>query len=270
MNNSPGCVWVFDYDCTLTQPDDLSCRFLRGYLRELAELTGQPMEEIRCVANDVERLMRMHPEGYDWSFNGSIVSSTVGDPSLRFIGIVEEILRRYPPKQKILNLDDFKHQLFWRHYPHGTRLRAGAAQALTMHPQTFIVTNSPAARIERKVGRYGVRIVPEVGKQHIDFTFEEVPATLELSGLNRPVLLRRRRYHKVLTDILVFTGKDWSQMVVVGDNFELDLALPMAMGATGILVASRFTPPWEICYCRSHPQGAVVTSLRALRSQAVP
>jgi FMN phosphatase YigB (HAD superfamily) len=264
MKIPSGCTVVFDYDCTLTSPEDLSRKFKRGYLAEISERFGQPIRLIEQISTEVESKMKKHPERYDWVFGGRAVSSMVGDPSLRFIGIVEEILRRYP--NNVEDVDQLQHKLFWRHYPDNVRLRPGTQKILSTGLPPIIITNSPSGRVCDKLQKnlpntvfQQLRIFGEAGKQFIDEGWEAVEPELSLRGLHRPVLLRRRQYFEVLTQILGETP--WSDLVVVGDNFELDLALPMALGSYGILMTSDFTPRWETEFVSSHPRGRVVKSL---------
>ena len=50
------------------------------------------------------------------------------------------------------------------------------------------------------------------------------------AGLPRPVLLRRAKYHALLEQLLAENDASWSDLVVVGDIFELDLALYVLTG----------------------------------------
>jgi hypothetical protein len=49
--------------------------------------------------------------------------------------------------------------------------------------------------------------------------------------------------------------------VVVGDIFELDLAMPLAMGARIGLVTGPRTPPYEVDYVTAHPRGRVLATI---------
>jgi hypothetical protein len=57
-------------------------------------------------------------------------------------------------------------------------------------------------------------------------------------------------------------------MVVVGDIFELDLALPLALGARVGLATGARTPPYEVAFVENHPRGRVLTSLHEIRDFA--
>ena len=84
---------------------------------------------------------------------------------------------------------------------------------------------------------------------------------MPLPGLRRPVLLRRRLYFDALERLRGGADVGWEDVVVVGDIFELDLCLPLAMGARVGLFANEFTPQYEVDYLRAHPRGRVITAL---------
>lgn len=49
--------------------------------------------------------------------------------------------------------------------------------------------------------------------------------------------------------------------LVIGDIYEMDLALPEALGIPTILIATQETPSWEIDYYKSNPTGVAVSDL---------
>ena len=51
---------------------------------------------------------------------------------------------------------------------------------------------------------------------------------------------------------------------MVGDIFELDLSLPLAMGARVALLANPFSPAYEIEFLKGHPRGAVLHSVEEI------
>jgi hypothetical protein len=84
---------------------------------------------------------------------------------------------------------------------------------------------------------------------------------MTLPNLSRPVLLRRRLYFESLDRLRVDAGLGWEDVVVVGDIFELDLCLPLALGGRVGLFANEFTPSYEVDYLRDHPRGTIITSM---------
>jgi hypothetical protein len=140
----------------------------------------------------------------------------------------------------------------------------------------WVVTNSYTEHVRKKIevidgGRGDLAwLVPRVrgnaSKFEVDDAWLGAPPTLALPGLRRPVLLRRRRYHEALVELL--DGRDFSQLTVVGDIFELDLAMPLALGARAGLLAGPHTPAHERAYVAGHPRGAILEGLDAVRDFA--
>jgi hypothetical protein len=139
---------------------------------------------------------------------------------------------------------------------------------------SYVVTNSHTVPVQDKIRALGddgaggctlgwlvERVHGRARKYHVDPDFDAVPESIDLPGLSRPVLLRRRLYHEALSALLEREGLGWEALVVVGDIFELDLCLPLAMGARVVLMAGPFTPPYERAYLDAHPRGAVGESL---------
>ncbi len=80
--------------------------------------------------------------------------------------------------------------------------------------------------------------------------------------LARPVLLRRRAYYDILRSVLDEAGATFAELTVVGDIFELDLAMPLALGARVGLVASPRTPPYERAFVDAHPRAQMIEESR--------
>ncbi len=264
-----------DFDGTLTDSAALSRDFKRGYLGELATLTSRTIKELDSIARLVEREMRQRPAAFDWTHQGNIVSSAVSDPSLRFIGITERILDESDRCPQGEERNRLLHELFIRHYPETSSFRAHAARLLgARSPVCYIVSNSSTARVQHNIealrsrSRHNIpqcmhdRVRGNARKQFIDNAWTDVPVSMTIDGLERPVLLRRKFYYDAIDGLLTELGLDWHDVTFMGDNFELDLMLPMHLGASGILMANKFTPWWEKNFMFAHPRGHVVTTLR--------
>ena len=139
---------------------------------------------------------------------------------------------------------------------------------------TYVVTNSHTDPVRNKLRSLGEtpegtctldwlveRVHGSAKKYVLDDAFDAVPEAMTLPGLPRPVLLRREKYHSVLAELLRNHDLDWSDLVVVGDIFELDLSLPLAMGAKVGLLKNDFTPDYEQRFLESHPRGGVLTAV---------
>jgi len=113
-----------------------------------------------------------------------------------------------------------------------------------------IVTNSKTDSVEKKLktlADYSIPIIGNAKKYVIDQTMDNVPESVNLEGFPRPVLLRRRNYKEILDKF------DPEKTVVVGDIYELDLALPEFLGFKVIQMATDNTPEYEIEYHKTKP-----------------
>ena len=151
--------------------------------------------------------------------------------------------------------------------------RAGAGEVLRALSgmEAWIVTNSDTHAVAGKVAALdrdtpGVawltsRVRGHARKFDVDDTWTGVDAELPLPGLDRPVLLRRRAYHDILRTVLEASGATFEDLVVVGDIFELDLAMPLSLGARVGLVGSARTPGYERAFVDAHPRARMIEDL---------
>jgi hypothetical protein len=107
-------------------------------------------------------------------------------------------------------------------------------------------------------------------KFDVDDSWTVAPAEMTIPGLDRPVLLRRREYHDILRAVLDDANATFADLVVVGDIFELDLAMPLALGARVGLVTSARTPAYERAFVEAHPRATLLEDLTAIPSLTVP
>ena len=271
---------VLDFDGTLTDAELEGKPFRDGYLDDLTALTGRPRDEIAAMADEFEQTILAAGGEYGWMFGGRIVAPASVDPYLRIMPVARMVFDRCG----VFGNDDDRSRLldgilYKYNYPKsGIDFRPGAYELLASLEGTpsWIVTNSATKPVQHKVrtlaeqaGRPGsldwlVERVHGFGKKYvIDEAWTDVPEAMSLPGLDRPVLLRRRKYHAVLDELRAEAGADWSDVTVVGDIFELDLALPLHLGARVGLVTSRFTPPWEQSYLAGHPRGGLLSDRAA-------
>jgi hypothetical protein len=135
----------------------------------------------------------------------------------------------------------------------------------------WIVTNSDTAAVAGKVAALdrevsGVawltsRVRGHARKFDVDDGWTGVDGEMTIPDLDRPVLLRRRQYHAILRAILDDADTGFPNLVVIGDIFELDLAMPLALGARVGLVISPHTPAYERAFVESHPRGKIIEDL---------
>jgi phosphoglycolate phosphatase-like HAD superfamily hydrolase len=269
---------VLDFDGTMTDAEAEGRPYREGYLDDLALLAGAPQDEVRAVAARFEAEIARAPHRFGWEFEGRIVAPASVDPYLRVMPVARKVLDHYGvflvAAERTRLLDSILYK-----YNYGktvTAFRPGASEALHSLAglATAVVTNSHRDAVQKKIRSLGAqadgpstlewlaeRVYGEARKYVLDDTFTAVPAEMALPGLDRPVLLRRRKYFEVLETLRKEAGAEWADVTVVGDIFELDLSLPLALGASVGLVVNDFTPPWERAFVEQHPRGTLVLSL---------
>jgi len=266
---------VLDFDGTMTDAEREGAPFRNEYLADLAVLTGRSDDEIQGMASRFEAEVGAKQQEFGWVFEGHIVAPATVDPYLRVMPVARMILDACEAftneGERTRLLDGI---LYKYNYPKtDIAFREGALAALQrlQGSETYIVTNSHIDPVQPKLRVLGgeggeldwlvKRVHGSAKKYHVDDSFERVDAHLAIPGLSRPVLLRRRLYFEILEQLRIDAGVEWTDLMVVGDIFELDLALPLALGAQVGLVVNEFTPDYEQAFLQSHPAGRLVSSL---------
>ncbi|MGE5186686.1 MAG: HAD family hydrolase [Acidobacteriota bacterium] len=272
-------VLVLDFDGTMTDAEAEGRPFTEGYLEDLCVLVGRTPgdTEILAVAAEVEGELARAPAAHPFVWMGRAVAPATVDPYLRIVPIAHRILDRYGALPGALDRNRLLAGVLFK-YNYSKTLgrpvfRSGAGKILRElgGSPTWIVTNSDTHAVAGKIAALdreapGVawltsRVRGYARKFEVDDSWTAAPDELAVPGLDRPVLLRRRAYHDNLATVLAEAGQTFADLVVVGDIFELDLALPLALGARIGLVASSRTPAYEREFVASHPRGAIIEDL---------
>lgn len=259
---------VLDFDGTMTDAEAEGAPYRQGYLEDIAAMCGLDHDEVHALAARFEAQIAAAPEAHGWIFDGAIVAPATVDPYLRVMPVARRILDHagvlLDERDRARLLDGILYKYNYqktRDVPWPDT--GGVLRALAGRP-VYVVTNSHTEAVQKKVRALGGldwlvdRVHGRARKYAIDNDFSAVPLSMSLPGLGRPVLLRRRLYCEVIEALRAEVGADWSDVAVVGDIFELDLALPLAMGARVGLMVNRFTPPWEKAFIDAHPRGVLL------------
>lgn len=253
------CV-VLDFDGTFTDVEEEGRPFVEVYQKDLEDLVGRPIAEAWARH---ERELASAPGRYGWEHEGRIVAPGNADPYIRSGAIAQMIFS----EAGILRDPSLRHALSQLLYQRGYLYTKAAFKpeakavldAITERGlPTFVVTNSRTDVVAEKIDALGVTrrdriVVFGDAKKYVisepdapDPRFSAVPESRRLPGLaERPIYLRRGKYFSVLAKICAQLGIQPAELLVVGDIFELDLALPAELGASIQLVTRPDTAAYE-------------------------
>ncbi|MBI2552135.1 hypothetical protein HYW17_02445 [Candidatus Uhrbacteria bacterium] len=284
MDSQRDRVVVCDWDGFFSDAEQEGGPFVAAYLADLAKLTGFDEQEVARLAVEFEARIAAEPDKHGWLSHRVIVAPARVDPYMRMMAVArlmfDRVGRFMDPQDRevVLNF------LYESHYKK-TKIvfRPGAREAFLAlwaygRDTLYVVTNSAADAVCDKicalvgplegleewlsahvVGGAKKYDPDEVAGQEVSWS---VPAVLELPGLNRPVQLHRPRYFRTLDAIRQRHSARFEDLVVGGDIFEMDLALPLTLGARVALLASERTPAYELPFLAQHPRGRVLTYIR--------
>ncbi len=277
-------MFCLDFDGTMTDAEAEGAPFVTGYLEDLEALVGADTPALKAkvaaIVDEVRAELATAPERHPFRWKGKAVAPASVDPYLRMVPIADRLFDRFDAFANHVDRGRLTGGVLYKHNYARTKgrpvFRAGAAEVIAglAGTDTYVVTNSHTQSVAEKIHtldeRHGggcawlaARVRGDAQKFEIDEAWEDVPAELVVPGLaSRNVLLRRRRYHDRLKAVLDEVGATWEDLVVVGDIFELDLALPLALGARVVLVQSPHTPPYEAAFVSGHARGIVTSDLR--------
>ena len=272
-------VLCLDFDGTMTDAEAEGRPFRDGYLEDLCLLVGRKPNdpEVLAIAETTEAEIAAAPHQHPFLWMGRPVAPATVDPYLRMVPIAHRILDRFGAipdandRGRLLGSVLYKYN-YAKTLGHPV-FRTGAGEVLRAlgGSPTWIVTNSDTHAVAGKIAALD-RDTPGVAwltsrvrgfarKFDVDDAWTAAPSELALPGLARAVLLRRRNYFDILSTVLEEAGKTFEDLVVVGDIFELDLAMPLALGARVGLVTGPRTPDYERAFVTAHPRAALIENL---------
>ena len=270
------CI-VLDFDGTFTLVDREAVPFVEGFVDGLREIVGS---ELAARWDETRERVKADPDRYGWEHGGTIVAPSHADPYILATTVGQILLTEAGIDSRATRTEHLQ-ALYQQNYPRAlTVFRPDAKSVIETLVRAsiplFVVTNSRtdhvAAKLEalapkglsqitvRGDARKFVLKEPDV----VDDAWRRVPEHRELPGLSRPIHLRRGAYYEQLRRIWDETGTDAAGTLVCGDIFELDLALPSALGTRVHLVARPDTPEYERRAARSRVGGSVSQELSGL------
>src|SRR5258706_2093113 len=209
---------VLDFDGTMTDAEAEGRPFREGYLEDLALLTGADLAAVTAIADEVEDELAHAPASHPFLWMGRAVAPATVDPYLRMVPVAHRILDRYhsvpshEDRGRLLGSILYKYN-YAKTLGHPV-FRAGAGEMLAKlgGTPTWIVTNSDTHAVAAKIAALdreapGVawltsRVRGYARKFDVDPAWTGAPDELAVPGLDRSVLLRRRPYHAILSEVL--------------------------------------------------------------------
>lgn len=270
---------VLDFDGTMTDAEIEGRPFREGYLEDLALLVGLAPDDpiVRVMADEVEAELLAAPASHPFVWMGRPVAPATVDPYLRMVPIAHRILDTFGAMPSAVDRGRLLGSVLYKYNYAKTlghpvfRPGAGAMLKSLTGTRTWIVTNSDTHAVAGKVAALD-REAPGVAwltsrvrgfarKFEVDDGWTGAPGEMILPGLDRTVLLRRRSYFELLQQVVEEAESSFDELVVVGDIFELDLAMPLALGARVGLVTSERTPEYERAFVTAHPRAKLIEDL---------
>lgn len=264
---------VIDFDGTLTDLDRETENYFVPFYRGIADLTGTTVSKVEQLFHKAYAEIDNNPGLYGWEINGIFVAP-IADPYLRNNAATTLVLGWLGKQIAFSDLVKL-HQACQVDLP--TLFKPGAREFVeTLQNETnlSVVTNSQPDLVVQKLSMllegHSIRVIGNAKKYNLDQTWSAVAPTVQPAGFPRPVYLRRKAFGDVLNSIV--ESKDGQNKIqcVVGDIYELDLALPEFYGMYTVLVTTpNWTPRWEVEHYRNHPNGMSSDSLYTIAHHVI-
>jgi phosphoglycolate phosphatase-like HAD superfamily hydrolase len=272
---------VLDFDSTLTDADAHAPAFHAASARELARRLDWDDTTARREWLRAHEAVVQLPVHAAWFADGHGVCPATCDPYVIANGVVQRLLCEHAPALGSAGIATTVLDVHRAAYasvdpPFRPEARAVLERLGARHGMLAVVTNSSTDAVTRLLdglgfrGRERVRVRGGAGKFVVgasdpaDPRFEALPHTLEWPELARPLLVRRGRYFDVLRALWDESSTAPAETLVAGDVFELDLALPAALGAHVHLVTRVSTMPHEVRLAEALARGAAGRRLETI------
>ena len=277
-------IIILDFDGTITDAEVEGKPYKEGYIEDLALIIDKDLSDIQNQVQEIEEEIHQNAQNFGWIYNDKIVAPATVDPYLRVMPIARILLERNQ-----INLDPYLRDrildriLYKYNYPKTTLAFKDGAQDFFRflsnqnHIETYVITNSHTLPVQEKIRVLGEkgefdwlvqRVFGSAKKYVVDsnwnasFQAIPLPSEMQIPSLQRPVYLQRKHYFEAITKICATHNvQTMENLLVIGDIFELDLALPLTLGANVALMTNDHTPQYEKDFLATHPKGTLVSNL---------
>ena len=266
----PNTHVILDWDGTITDIDCESQSFQELYPQLFCERLGIDQKKYNTVFDELRDDVLSDP-GLGFEILGHDVVPAAADPYLLTQKTIQVTLQRLrdgsldvahtdlPDDESAFLIDLYKDAVGRAendaYFREGKDTTKRFLDDLIANRDVAIVTNSSTAKVEAQLGELGYTnedisqftIRGNAKKLFVTPTYDGLPDEVTPPGFPRAVQLRRGHYHYVLND-LEQQGYLPESTAVVGDCYELDLALPEVLGYATVQFATPFTPEHERAY----------------------
>jgi len=278
----PFDLFILDFDGTFTDVEEEGGPFIEAYQADVRALLGV---DVSSEWDAADAKVRQAPERFGWTFDGHVVAPGNADPYLRATVIMNMVFDARGLYPNAAERTTVLQRLYFDNYEKAATVfrpeARAVAEALTASGKPVcIVTNSATDAVAKKLdqlapeGRASLTIEGNAEKylvteaRPMDARFDALAKEYVVDGLPRPVFLRRGRYYEVLRRLWDEHGTGPEGTLVVGDIFELDLAMPAALGCAVHLVTGQETAAYERKAMGALPRAAFSDGLGAALERA--
>ena len=263
---------ILDFDGTLTVLGPEFASFALAFLERVREKTKLGHESFAALRDELRELIHRHPHKYGWHGNHRhLAAAGPVDPNVELRAMCELAFKRTKTFRSNAavekELDTYfgvLNQSIKTHLHDETP--ALIHRLVAANFPSYVVTNSHPARVQKVLGEihpaFYERVRGNARKNVIVPGFTVINKSMfHMPGLGRHMPLRRQPYYEAMNQIRLEHGLEWSEILVIGDNFELDLLLPLYLGATVCLIDHDRIPDYEREFIRKHPRANIVRSV---------
>lgn len=244
---------VLDFDGTCTQIPVIYEGYLTQYLAELNKRVFSQKPVTADEWRDAQQLVSNNSPKAPWTIGFSPSAPAAADPYIMAYESAKYIIRQRipvgikdPPFEAHRDADE-ANPAPWR-----MEAREIIEELLKKNINVYFISNSSSKKITQRLLELlelstlpkGIKVESDAAKFYISelmwdtalpnetkLHFENLPATVVTSDIGRPVHLRRGFYFEAICKVFNNNLDDLGSTVFCGDIWEMDLAMPYALGA---------------------------------------
>ena len=272
---------ILDFDGTFTDSEVEGAPFAAVYPQIIAAAAGAGTEFAALWPAALAQTRHDSPT-FGWRMNGKDAAPADADPYIRCSMAAHKVLDQLGLVMTPAQRDQLLAQTYQQSYVHsGIAFRPHAGEALQALLDrgiaVVVVTNSSTGHVQHKINQLGLRDPSRVtvfgnamkfwidAGQTGDARFDDLQEAEVSPSLGRPLWVKRSRYFALFAELWQEHGADAATTAVCGDIYELDLALPAALGCRVALMRRQNTYAFELeAVAAKGPRGIVLDDLRQL------